>query len=151
MKPLDWWVSNGGGWTSAPEESTPDQKQKNRSEDGGDQPGAVLRLIPACLLPQIRRRNGADDAQEAGQHEPEGSLSAGRHKPGDHASDQAERHDPHDAHESPSRETSSRRATRVHGWGCSAECCRPAISRQSKAISLARLVSGTSKAGPLHR
>jgi hypothetical protein len=49
---------------SAPEEETPDQKQDDRSEDGCDQPGSVLRPIPSRLLSQVRGRKGAYDAKE---------------------------------------------------------------------------------------
>jgi hypothetical protein len=77
---------------SAPEEECPDQKQSDRSEDGCYQPGAVLRLIPTGLLPEIRRRKGADDAKETGHHEPEQSLSGGRNQSGNHAGGQAECH-----------------------------------------------------------
>jgi hypothetical protein len=71
------------------EKEAPDQKQNDCSEDGCYQSGAVFSLIPSCLLSQVRGREGANNAKEASQHEPEWSLSAGRNRPGDDAGGQA--------------------------------------------------------------
>jgi hypothetical protein len=77
VKLLSWRGSDGGGSTSAPKEETLNQKQDNCSDDRCDQFGAVLRLVPSCLLSEIRGCKGAYDAKKTGQYEPEWSLSAG--------------------------------------------------------------------------
>ena len=84
----------------AASKEAPEQEHDNRSDHCTDQPGSLVRAVPAQCLPQKGRQESTRDAQNGRQDEACGLVGAWVKEFSDDASDKADHDGPENTHSS---------------------------------------------------
>jgi hypothetical protein len=77
---------------------SPDQQYKHGADDSSNKPGILVRAIPADGLPEVRRDECADNAEDRGEYEALGRIVARCDELSNDARNQADKDSPEDVH-----------------------------------------------------